>query len=362
MKPDRVLKNDDLTVPSVTGMLTDDLNEKYPQNKIIVVNKVTYANLKRIKKFKAIIIVGSLNEISHENLLLKDLHIPYIQDVGAEVKDLIGQEIKLLGEQDKRFSRQNFALSSSISGLKYYWTNKFHSVATRGEFVLLHLLTDHPLQIIKTQKGYKKVFNHLLETKEFAAKNFKKAIFRFSDFSSENLYQFKSFSKIEKRELNPAVGNRGAHRLLNDHYRLFLLELEVINKLWKNYKNIEILVPYVRSVKEAKKITTEIRKRLPAEIKLGCMVEVPSLIFYSKEINELFDFFVVGTKDLIQLMSGADRNNIEVRHDIDEVIVHLLIKYFFPGVDKNKEIYITSWVLFDKLKNQVKNDLQLIHD
>ncbi len=362
MKTNRVFKNDDLTVPSVTGMLTDDLNEKYPQNKIIVVDKVTYANLKRIKKFKAIIIVNKLNEISHESLLLKDLHIPYIQNVGIEVKDLIGQQIKLLGEQDKRLRRQNFALSSSISGLKYYWENQFNSVATRGEFILLHLLTDHPLRIIQTKKGYQKIFDHVLETKEFAAKNFKKAIFRFSDFSSENLYQFKSFSKIENRELNPAVGNRGAHRLLNDHFQLFLLELKVIKKLWEKHKNIEILVPYVRSVKEAKKITTEIRKRLPTEIKLGCMIEVPSLIFYGKEINKLFDFFVIGTKDLIQLMSGADRNNIEVRHDIDEVIVHLLIKYFFPKINRNKEIYITSWVLFDKLKNQVKNNLQLIHD
>lgn len=347
--------------PHLIGELTDNLNDKKSKEKIVLTTKVTYSNLKKLKNFKAVVVMEKLSEIAHETLLLKDLYVPYSHDVGIEIEEFIGQEVKITRKNSKELQKK-FALTSSLSGFKYHLKNKTEIVATRGEFILLHILNDHPLKIIETKAGAKKVFDHIFKTKSFAAENFKRVIYRFSDFSAENLRQFKSFYKYEAEEPNPAVGNRGAHRLLNDHKKLFLLELEVINKLIKKYKNIELLVPFVRSTEEGKKIVSEIKKRIKFKVKIGCMVEVPSLLFHGKELSEYFDFFIIGTKDLIQLMSGVSRNNLNIKHDTDKIIIYLLSKYFLSDLHPNKEVYITSRTLYNTLVKKGDNKLFCLND
>jgi phosphotransferase system enzyme I (PtsP) len=56
---------------------------------------------------------------------------------------------------------------------------------------------------------------------------------------------------------------------------------------------------------------------LPTELKLGVMVEVPSLLWQLDEICALADFLSVGSNDLTQYLFAADRDNkrVSVRYD-----------------------------------------------
>ena len=48
---------------------------------------------------------------------------------------------------------------------------------------------------------------------------------------------------------------------------------------------------------------------LPSDLKLGVMVEVPSLLFQIDEIAKAADFLSVGSNDLMQFLFAADREN-----------------------------------------------------
>jgi len=57
--------------------------------------------------------------------------------------------------------------------------------------------------------------------------------------------------------------------------------------------------------------------RLPSDLKLGVMVEVPALLWQLDEICARADFLSVGTNDLIQYMFAADRDNKRVAGRFD---------------------------------------------
>jgi phosphotransferase system enzyme I (PtsP) len=56
---------------------------------------------------------------------------------------------------------------------------------------------------------------------------------------------------------------------------------------------------------------------LPAEVKVGAMVEVPALLFQLKALLARVDFLSVGSNDLLQFLFAADRGNprIAPRYD-----------------------------------------------
>ena len=58
-------------------------------------------------------------------------------------------------------------------------------------------------------------------------------------------------------------------------------------------------------------------KPLPDIVKLGAMVEVPSLLFQLDEILARADFLSVGSNDLIQFLFAADRGNTRVADRFD---------------------------------------------
>jgi phosphotransferase system enzyme I (PtsP) len=63
---------------------------------------------------------------------------------------------------------------------------------------------------------------------------------------------------------------------------------------------------------------------LPSDIKLGAMVEVPSLLWQLDEIAERADFLSVGSNDLLQYLFAADRDNKRVSGRFDPLSVPML--------------------------------------
>ena len=119
------------------------------------------------------------------------------------------------------------------------------------------------------------------------------------------------------------LGYRGCYRYINDP-ALFQLELDAIkivrNKM--NLKNLWLMIPFVRTVREleeVKKIIAASGLSRSVSFKLWMMVEIPSnIILLDKFIEIGIDGISIGTNDLTMLLLGTDRDNDEVAKEFDE--------------------------------------------
>jgi phosphotransferase system enzyme I (PtsP) len=59
------------------------------------------------------------------------------------------------------------------------------------------------------------------------------------------------------------------------------------------------------------------QRRLPSDVKVGVMIEVPSLLFQLEALLKSVDFISLGTNDLLQYFYAADRNNPRLGHRYD---------------------------------------------
>jgi pyruvate,water dikinase len=77
--------------------------------------------------------------------------------------------------------------------------------------------------------------------------------------------------------------------------------------------NVELMVPFVRTLGQAKKVTDLLAakglKRGQDGLKIIMMCEVPSNAILADEFLEYFDGFSIGSNDLTQLTLGLDRDS-----------------------------------------------------
>ena len=182
----------------------------------------------------------------------------------------------------------------------------------------------HPKKMIRD--GKKHVFVEKLSEQlaEFCrAFNPKPVVYRASDFKTNEYRQLVGGKDYEPVEPNPMLGYRGAFRYINDP-QVFELELEAIKNVRnkKGFKNLWLMIPFVRTVKELievkKIISTSGLYRTPS-FKLWMMVEIPSnVILLDKFISVGIDGISIGSNDLTMLILGTDRDNSEVAREFDE--------------------------------------------
>ncbi|TBV10092.1 phosphoenolpyruvate synthase [Phytopseudomonas dryadis] len=153
----------------------------------------------------------------------------------------------------------------------------------------------------------------------------KKVIVRLSDFKSNEYANLIGGKLYEPEEENPMLGFRGASRYISESFRdCFELECRALKKVRNEMglTNVEIMVPFVRTLGEAKQVVDLLAEnglvRGQDGLKVIMMCELPSNAILADEFLEFFDGFSIGSNDLTQLTLGLDRDSGIVAHLFDE--------------------------------------------
>ncbi|MFM9884555.1 MAG: phosphoenolpyruvate synthase [Burkholderiales bacterium] len=153
----------------------------------------------------------------------------------------------------------------------------------------------------------------------------KPVIVRLSDFKSNEYKKLLGGDRYEPDEENPMLGFRGASRYVAPSYQeCFAMECEAMKRVRETMglTNVEIMVPFVRTVSEAKRVVellaTRGLRRGGEGLKLIMMCELPSNAILAERFLEHFDGFSIGSNDLTQLTLGLDRDSGLVAASFDE--------------------------------------------
>ena len=155
----------------------------------------------------------------------------------------------------------------------------------------------------------------------------KPVIVRLSDFKSNEYKKLIGGSRYEPDEENPMLGFRGASRYISgDFSDAFAMECEALRRVRgeMGLSNVEIMVPFVRTVRQAERVNQLMADRGLVRGKDGLrvimMCEVPSNAILADQFLQHFDGMSIGSNDLTQLTLGLDRDSglEQLTGDFDE--------------------------------------------
>ena len=144
----------------------------------------------------------------------------------------------------------------------------------------------------------------------------KSVIVRLSDFKSNEYRKLVGGSRYEPEEENPMLGFRGASRYISAEFEeCFRMECEALKKVRDEMglTNVEIMVPFIRTLKQAERVVDLLARHGLARgengLRLIMMCEVPSNAILAEQFLQYFDGFSIGSNDMTQLTLGLDRDS-----------------------------------------------------
>lgn len=144
----------------------------------------------------------------------------------------------------------------------------------------------------------------------------KTVIVRLSDFKSNEYRKLVGGARYEPEEENPMLGFRGASRYVSEDFaECFKMECEALKRVREEMglTNVEIMVPFVRTVKQAERVVNLLADHGLARgengLRVIMMCEVPSNAILAEQFLEHFDGFSIGSNDMTQLTLGLDRDS-----------------------------------------------------
>ena len=152
-----------------------------------------------------------------------------------------------------------------------------------------------------------------------------KVIVRMSDFKSNEYFNLVGGYQYEPDEENPMLGFRGASRYVSEDFRdCFALECEAIKRVRNvmGLTNVEIMIPFVRTVEEGRKVIELLAeqglKQGENGLRVIMMCELPSNALLADQFLDIFDGFSIGSNDMTQLTLGLDRDSGLIAHLFEE--------------------------------------------
>ncbi len=156
----------------------------------------------------------------------------------------------------------------------------------------------------------------------------KRVVFRTLDIGSDKVLPYMRPTD----EPNPALGWR-AIRVGLDKPGVLRMQLQAFMRAAEG-RPLTIMFPFVAQYEEYTLARAEVDKALereqrlghvlPQDIKVGAMLETPSLAFAPRKFFEDVDFISIGGNDLKQFFFAADRENERVRRRYDTLNVSFL--------------------------------------
>ncbi|NGO51571.1 phosphoenolpyruvate--protein phosphotransferase [Allomesorhizobium camelthorni] len=157
----------------------------------------------------------------------------------------------------------------------------------------------------------------------------KPVTFRTIDIGGDKVLPYFKASVVEE---NPALGWR-AIRLTLDRPGLLRSQIRALLKA-AGGRELRVMLPMVTELGEIAQareiIDREVRHlsrfahHLPTSLKLGAMLEVPSLLWQLDELMQAVDFVSVGSNDLFQFVMATDRGNTQLSDRFDPLSVPFL--------------------------------------
>lgn len=217
----------------------------------------------------------------------------------------------------------------------------------RMELVVINSIKAHPVALVDMQNGKKdvqdceaitKIISGYDNPKDFFTSKIAEGIgmiasafypnpviVRTSDFKTNEYRNMIGGAPYEPHEENPMLGYRGANRYYSDTYRTaFEWECQGLVRVRDEMglTNMKVMVPFLRTPEEGKKVL-EIMRRNGLEsgkdgLEIYVMCELPVNVILADEFLNLFDGFSIGSNDLTQLTLGVDRDSELVSSIFDE--------------------------------------------
>jgi phosphotransferase system, enzyme I, PtsP len=149
----------------------------------------------------------------------------------------------------------------------------------------------------------------------------KPVVFRSLDIGSDKVLPYLN----RPREENPAMGWRAIRMALD---RIGLLRLQVRALLTATRgRELRLMFPMIAEVSEflqARQVVEKEKERLkrhgheiPSSIKLGAMIEVPSIVWQLDQLLQEVDFISIGSNDLLQFLFASDRGHPQLAERYD---------------------------------------------
>ncbi len=193
----------------------------------------------------------------------------------------------------------------------------------RAEFMILSALDGtHPRLLVEQGRGDEFVERLAAELRIFArAFHPRPVIYRTTDFKTNEFRNLEGGERFEPAEDNPMIGYRGCYRYIREP-DLFDLELRVIERVRKDFDNLHIMIPFVRTgweFRECHRLIDASGLAGDRRLQLWVMAEVPSIVSWLEEYVRLGVTGVsIGSNDLTQLVLGVDRDGEAVAPLYDE--------------------------------------------
>ena len=191
----------------------------------------------------------------------------------------------------------------------------------RAEFIIAQI-GEHPRYMISQGRGEEFVERLAEGVTTFArAFNPRPVVYRTTDFKTNEYRNLKGGEEYEDIEENPMLGYRGCSRYVQEA-DVFKMEIEMVKRVRENYKNLWVMIPFVRTVDEMAHLMSILKDEglcSSKDFKIWMMVEVPSNIFLIDEFIDVgIDGISIGSNDLTQLILGIDRDSPKLEGVFDE--------------------------------------------
>jgi len=315
----------------------------------ILVAEMTTPDFVPAMKRAAAIITDRGGRTAHAAIVSRELGIPCVVGTGSATKALhTGQIVTVDGARGRVYDgraeaslawatqeKVRYAAAASLKTRTKVYVNLAEPELAeviaarnvdgvgllRAEFIVAQI-GEHPRLAIDEGRSEEYIEKLADGLRKFAsAFNPRPVVYRMTDFKTNEYANLRGGERYELPEENPMIGYRGASRYVSD-VDVFELEVEAIKRVRREYKNLWVMIPFVRTPAELAGVRDLMAKNglVQAEdFKLWMMAEVPSNVFIlDRFIDVGIDGISIGSNDLTQLILGIDRDSERLAKLFDE--------------------------------------------